>query len=76
MVIPWVGYSLSEFINPLRAAPLRKIRAVHLPSKDSKDEILPWSAGISWPYYEGLRMDEAMHPLTLLTFGLYGQALP
>jgi len=75
MVIPWVGYSLSEFIQ--QCEPLSSARYVQFLSlADSKQELLPWNAGISWPYSEGLRMDEAMHPLTLLTFGLYGEALP
>ena len=75
MVIPWVGYSLSELINQCNPLPSAKfIQFVSL--ADLKDELLPWSAGISWPYVEGLRMDEAMHPLTLLTFGLYGDVLP
>jgi methionine sulfoxide reductase catalytic subunit len=75
MVIPWAGYSLSEFIklcDPLSTA--KYIQFISL--ADSKQEPLPWSSGISWPYSEGLRMDEAMHPLTLLTFGLYGEVLP
>ena len=75
MVIPWVGYSLSELINACDPLPSAKfIQFVSL--ADSKDELLPWNAGISWPYVEGLRMDEVMHPLTLLTFGLYGDVLP
>ena len=75
MVIPWVGYSLSEFINACQPLPSAKyIQFISL--ADSKQELLPWNSGISWPYSEGLRMDEAMHPLTLMTFGLYGQALP
>ena len=75
MVIPWVGYSLSEFINACE--PLPSAKYVQFDSlADSKEELLPWNSGISWPYQEGLRMDEAMHPLTLLTFGLYGDVLP
>lgn len=75
MVIPWVGYSLSEFIK--QCEPLSSAKYVQFLSlADSKQELLPWNAGISWPYSEGLRMDEAMHPLTLLTFGLYGEVLP
>jgi len=75
MVIPWAGYSLSEFINACEPLPSAKyVQFISL--ADSKQELLPWSAGISWPYSEGLRMDEAMHPLTLLTFGLYGEVLP
>jgi sulfoxide reductase catalytic subunit YedY len=75
MVIPWAGYSLSEFINACEPQPSAKyVQFISL--EDSKQELLPWSAGIRWPYSEGLRMDEAMHPLTLLTFGLYGEVLP
>src|ERR1700742_1232974 len=75
MVIPWAGYSLSEFIKQCDPQPSAKyVQFISL--ADAKQELLPWNAGISWPYSEGLRMDEAMHPLTLLTFGLYGQALP
>jgi sulfoxide reductase catalytic subunit YedY len=75
MVIPWVGYSLSEFIQQCEPLPNAKF-IQFLSLADSKQELLPWNAGISWPYSEGLRMDEAMHPLTLLTFGLYGDVLP
>jgi sulfoxide reductase catalytic subunit YedY len=75
MVIPWAGYSLSEFINACEPLPSAKY-VQFLSLEDSKHELLPWNAGISWPYSEGLRMDEAMHPLTLLTFGLYGEVLP
>jgi methionine sulfoxide reductase catalytic subunit len=75
MVIPWVGYSLSEFIRQCDPLPSAKY-IQFLSLADSKQELLPWNAGISWPYSEGLRMDEAMHPLTLLTFGLYGDVLP
>lgn len=75
MVIPWVGYSLSEFINACE--PLSTAKYVQFISlADAKQELLPWNSGIQWPYSEGLRMDEAMHPLTLLTFGLYGEVLP
>ena len=75
MVIPWVGYSLSEFIK--QCEPLAKAQYVQFLSYyDTKVE--PWTreSAIEWPYSEGLRMDEAMHPLTLLTFGLYGETLP
>ncbi|HEX4068091.1 MAG TPA: protein-methionine-sulfoxide reductase catalytic subunit MsrP [Acidobacteriaceae bacterium] len=75
MVIPWVGYSLSEFINACDPLPSAKY-VQFLSLANSKEELLPWNSGISWPYSEGLRMDEAMHPLTLLTFGLYGEVLP
>ncbi len=75
MVIPWVGYSLSEFINQCDPLPSAKY-VQFLSYYNSKIE--KWASGttINWPYSEGLRMDEAMNPLTLLTFGLYGQVLP
>ena len=75
MVIPWVGYSLSEFIN--QCDPLPSAKFVQFLSYYDK-HVEKWTSesAIDWPYTEGLRMDEAMHPLTLLTFGLYGQVLP
>ncbi|HEX4022809.1 MAG TPA: protein-methionine-sulfoxide reductase catalytic subunit MsrP [Acidobacteriaceae bacterium] len=75
MVIPWVGYSLSEFIK--QCDPLPSAKYVQFLSLDDPKEE-PWidSVSLDWPYSEGLRMDEAMHPLTLLTFGLYGSTLP
>ena len=74
MVIPWVGYSLSEFIK--RCEPLSKAKYVQFLSYyDSKVET--WAGGaLDWPYSEGLRIDEAMNPLALFTFGLYGDVLP
>ncbi|HET6170145.1 MAG TPA: protein-methionine-sulfoxide reductase catalytic subunit MsrP [Terracidiphilus sp.] len=76
MVIPWVGYSLSEFIK--ECDPLPKAKYVQFLSYYDK-HVEKWAsedATIFWPYSEGLRMDEAMNPLTLLTFGLYGETLP
>ena len=75
MVIPWVGYSLSEFIK--QCQPLAKARYVQFLSYYDR-HVEKWAdeTTISWPYSEGLRMDEAMNPLTLLTFGLYGEVLP
>jgi sulfoxide reductase catalytic subunit YedY len=75
MVIPWVGYSLSEFIK--QCDPLPSARYVQFLSYyDKRVEKWTSESTIDWPYSEGLRMDEAMHPLTLLTFGLYGDVLP
>ena len=76
MVIPWVGYSLSEFIK--ECDPLPSAKYVQFLSYFDK-KVEKWhgeDATIVWPYSEGLRMDEAMNPLTLLTFGMYGQVLP
>jgi sulfoxide reductase catalytic subunit YedY len=75
MVIPWVGYSLSEFIKQCDPLPNAKyVQFLSLADKKQMPEI--GESGINPPYSEGLRMDEAMHPLTLLTFGLYGETLP
>ncbi|MGB6690596.1 MAG: protein-methionine-sulfoxide reductase catalytic subunit MsrP [Terracidiphilus sp.] len=75
MVIPWVGYSLSEFIK--QCEPLSTAKYVQFLSYyNSKVEKWSSESTIFWPYSEGLRMDEAMNPLTLLTFGLYGDVLP
>ena len=75
MVIPWAGYSLSELIN--WAEPLPKAKYVQFLSlKDSAAMPGLQQIDLDWPYSEGLRMDEAMHPLTLLTFGLYGEVSP
>ena len=76
MVIPWVGYSLSELIKQCDPLPSAKY-VQFLSYYDSHVE--KWGYEdytIKWPYSEGLRMDEAMNPLTLLTFGLYGETLP
>ena len=75
MVIPWVGYSLSEFIT--QCDPLPSAKFVQFLSYYDK-HVEKWASetGIAWPYTEGLRMDEAMHPLTLLAFGVYGEVLP
>ena len=76
MVIPWVGYSLSELIK--QCDPLPSAKYVQFLSYFDH-HVEKWygeDATIFWPYSEGLRMDEAMNPLTLLTFGLYGEVLP
>jgi sulfoxide reductase catalytic subunit YedY len=75
MVIPWVGYSLSELINLVQPLPAAKYVQFISQADPNTMPGLRFS-GLNWPYSEGLRMDEAMHPLTLLTFGLYGEPLP
>ena len=72
MVIPWDGYPLSDFIAAMEPLPSAKY-VQFLSLDDPRTELLP--GGIDWPYTEGLRMDEAMNPLTLLTFGSYGETL-
>ena len=75
MVIPWVGYSLSALIKQVEPTGNAKfIEFVTL--ADPKQMPGLRSPVLQWPYLEGLRMDEASHPLTLLTFGLYGEVLP
>jgi methionine sulfoxide reductase catalytic subunit len=75
MVIPWAGYSLSEVIK--WAEPTPKAKYVQFLTKVDQSTMPGLSQiNLDWPYSEGLRMDEAMHPLTLLTFGLYGEVLP
>jgi sulfoxide reductase catalytic subunit YedY len=74
MVIPWDGYSLSEFINFCQ--PLPSAKYVQFVSYVNASQMPELPSGFDWPYTEGLRMDEAMHPLTLLTFGCYGEVLP
>jgi sulfoxide reductase catalytic subunit YedY len=76
MVVPWVGFSLSHLlktVKPLSTARFVKFTAVHQP------EIMPRqhnNAMLEWPYVEGLRIDEAMHPLTILAVGMYGDIMP
>lgn len=75
MVIPWVGYSLAELIK--RVEPTSNAKFVEFTTlADSKQMPALSSNVLAWPYVEGLRMDEAMNPLTLLAFGLYGEVLP
>ena len=75
MVIPWVGYSLSELIKKVEpTAAAKYVEFVTL--VDPKTMPFVGSRVLDWPYVEGLRMDEAMNPLTLLTFGMYGEVLP
>ena len=75
MVIPWVGYSLSELIK--KVEPLGSAKYVEFVTlADPKTMPFVGSRVLEWPYVEALRMDEAMHPLALLTFGMYGEVLP
>ncbi|QNK75475.1 protein-methionine-sulfoxide reductase catalytic subunit MsrP [Variovorax sp. PAMC28562] len=75
MVIPWVGYSLAELIK--KVEPQSNAKYVEFVTlNDPKTMPFVGSRILDWPYAEGLRMDEAMHPLTLLAFGMYGEVLP
>jgi sulfoxide reductase catalytic subunit YedY len=75
IVVPWVGFSLSELIK--RADPQPKAKFVEFTTLFDTGQ-MPGQRGnvLTWPYVEGLRMDEAMHPLALLCFGMYGEVLP
>jgi len=75
IVVPWVGFSLSELIK--RCDPLPKAKFVEFTTILDMTQMPGQHTNVlRWPYTEGLRMDEAMHPLTLLCFGLYGEVLP
>jgi len=74
MVIPWDGYPLAEFIKAMNPLPAAKyVQFISLADYKQMPDL--GSSGINPPYSEGLRMDEAMNPLTLLTFGSYGETL-
>jgi sulfoxide reductase catalytic subunit YedY len=75
MVIPWVGFSLKtllEEVEPLGTAKYVAFETLY----DAKQMQSSFSAGIALPYVEGLRLDEALHPLTILATGLYGKLMP
>lgn len=75
MVIPWIGVPLSSVIERLR--PTSDARYVAFETYLNREEMRGVRFPVlDWPYREGLRMDEAMHPLTLMAVGLYGQVLP
>jgi len=75
MVIPWVGFSLSKLLDAVE--PLSTANYVAFETLlDPKRMPGQRSDVLDWPYVEGLRMDEAMHPLTILASGIYGRALP
>ncbi|MGB7434532.1 MAG: protein-methionine-sulfoxide reductase catalytic subunit MsrP [Candidatus Acidiferrum sp.] len=75
IVVPWIGYSLNTILRS--AEPTEKAKFVAFQSYYDPGQ-MPWGArsGIELPYEEGLRLDEAMHPLTLLCVGMYGETLP
>ena len=75
MVMPWSGVSLSDVLNKVK--PQSKAKYVEFTTVVRPNE-MPGLAtgGLDWPYIEGLRMDEAMHPLTMMVVGLYGKVLP
>lgn len=75
MVIPWVGFPLSALLD--RVKPRSSAKYVRFETLYDPKRMPNQNLGVlQWPYVEGLRMDEAMHPLTILATGLYGQAMP
>ena len=75
MVIPWVGFPLADFIK--KCEPTGKAKYVEFTTLyDPKQMPGVRQPVLRWPYVEGLRLDEAMHPLTILTVGLYGEVVP
>ncbi len=73
IVVPWVGYSLSALLN--KVEPTSKAKYVAFETFFDRRQ-MPHAAGLEFPYVEGLRLDEAMHPLTLLCTGMFGETLP
>ena len=79
MVIPWVGFPLSALINqvePTNNAKFVQFVTLHDPKRLPGQKPSIFGNALAWPYVEGLRMDEAMHRLTILSVGLYGEVLP
>ncbi|HUB33003.1 MAG TPA: protein-methionine-sulfoxide reductase catalytic subunit MsrP [Bryobacteraceae bacterium] len=77
IVVPWIGFSLNALLKQVEPAPKAKFVAFQS-YWDLKQMPLatPMRAGIEFPYVEGLRLDEAMHPLAMLAVGMYGETLP
>ena len=79
MVIPWIGIPLRDVIRrlqPTSRAKFVEFTTIYDPQQMPGQRRGLFGAGLDWPYVEGLRIDEAMHPLTLLTLGMYGEELP
>jgi sulfoxide reductase catalytic subunit YedY len=79
MVVPWVGFPLRDLIRrvePTSRAKYVEFTTLHDPAQMPGQKPGLFGAGLDWPYVEGLRLDEAMHPLTILAVGLYGEVMP
>lgn len=79
MVIPWIGFELGKLIaltKPLRKAKYVAFSTLYDPEQMPGQRSRFVGGGVDYPYVEGLRIDEAMHPLSLLTVGMYGKTLP
>ena len=75
IVVPWIGYSLSAILKLVEPLPKAKYVAFQT-FYDAKQMPQSYNTGLDYPYVEGLRLDEAMHPLALLCVGMYGETLP
>ncbi|WP_184717221.1 protein-methionine-sulfoxide reductase catalytic subunit MsrP [Caulobacter sp.] len=75
MVIPWVGFPLKDLLASVKPTSKAKYVAFETVQRPSEMPGQGWNT-LDWPYVEGLRIDEAMHPLTLMAVGLYGDVLP
>jgi sulfoxide reductase catalytic subunit YedY len=75
MIIPWMGFSLSELLKKVKIKPEAKY-VKFISVFDPEQMVGQRRAVLNWPYVEGLRLDEAMHPLTTVVTGLYGKTLP
>ncbi len=76
MVVPWVGFELATLLNRVGVQPGAKFVAFETLLRPEEMPGQASGGGIDWPYREGLRIDEAMHPLTILATGLYGEPMP
>ena len=75
MVIPWLGFPLGELLKLVEPQGAAQYVAFET-ANDPEGRNIPLTDALTWPYVEGLRLDEAMHPLTILATGLYGEPLP
>jgi methionine sulfoxide reductase catalytic subunit len=79
MVIPWVGFPLADVLKraqPASQAKFVEFTTLHDPQQMPGQRPGLFGTGLDWPYVEGLRLDEAMHPLAILAVGMYGELLP
>jgi len=79
IVVPWIGFSLNVLLNKVQPLPKAKyvaFQTLYDPKQMPGQRGGIFGGGLDWPYVEGLRLDEAMHPLALLCFGMYGEELP
>ena len=77
MVVPWMGYSLADLLKQFK--PTSRAKYVQFYTLQDREQMRgqrSFTSSIDWPYVEGLRMDEAMNPLTLMAVGLYGKVMP